>query len=65
MSDEERANLLLLREIPLVDGSESDMEYTAMTLEDINEGRVEMPISHAGGEYQEMRAHLMAKLIRT
>lgn len=57
MTAEERANLQKLVDLhPRADeGNAIDFEYEEVTMEDIDNGDIPLEISHAGGEYDEIK----------
>lgn len=65
MTPEDRRKYEQLRAIPEAgDENEDNFEYTDITINEILDGSAPLEISHAGGEYEELRDALVYTLSR-
>lgn len=63
MSLEEKQNLQALREnIPMECDDDDHFQSEGITLQDVLDGTIPLGMSHAGGEYEELRKALQSEL---
>lgn len=63
MTAEQRRALLELHEVH-EHADDSDHDYSPLTLNDVLDGQLDLDISHAGGEYEELKAALLRNLAK-